>query len=318
MNTRDALARGAEQLRAAGIESARLDARVLMAHVMGVRTNEVINMKLDSPLPNAGGGEPIAQRASGSGEGDGDTPLPRVASRRAPSRKGREEILAEFDSFIQRRIAREPVAYITGTKEFWSRDFAVGPGALVPRPETETLIEEILRQFPDRSAALKILDLGTGTGCILVTLLHEYPNARGLGVDTSEAALNWARQNAAGLESRCELRLADWEKIEEYGFDIVVSNPPYLSSVELEQLQPEVAREPRKALAGGADGLDAYRSLAACAPRWLAPSGCAVFEIGAGQGEGVSAILRSRGLEIGRVTPDLSGIPRCIVAYKAR
>ncbi|HEV2561136.1 MAG TPA: peptide chain release factor N(5)-glutamine methyltransferase [Rhizomicrobium sp.] len=313
MNTRDALTRGAEQLRAAGIESARLDARVLMAHVLGVETNEI-------PFyPPLEGGSKNSKNFSGRGHVGAlkHDPSPKFASQISTLPQGEGEVISRFDYLIARRAAREPVAYLIGKKEFWSRDFAVGPGALVPRPETETLIEEILRQFPDRSAPLKILDLGTGTGCILITLLHEYPNARGLGVDASQAALFWARRNAAGLESRCELRLADWEKIEETGFDIVVSNPPYLSATELEQLQPEVFREPREALAGGADGLDAYRSLAACAPGFLAPSGCAVFEIGAGQGEGVSAILRSRGLEIARLTPDLSDIPRCIVAHKA-
>jgi release factor glutamine methyltransferase len=314
VNTRDALARGAEILRAAGIESARLDGRVLLAHVLEVSPNEVM---FHPPLE---GGSKNSENFSGRGQVAAveHDPSPKSAAQISTLPQGEGEILARFEEVIARRAAREPVAYIIGKKEFWSRDFAVGPGALVPRPETETLIEEILRQFPDRAASLKILDLGTGTGCILITLLHEYPNARGLGVDASAEALVWARQNAAGLESRCELRLTDWGKIDESGFDIVVSNPPYLSSAELEQLQPEVAREPREALAGGADGLDAYRSLAACTPHWLAPSGCAVFEIGAGQGEGVSAILRSGGLEIGRLTPDLSGIPRCIAAHKAR
>jgi release factor glutamine methyltransferase len=280
MSPREALARGADHLREAGIESSRLDARVLLAHILDVGPTELVSIER----------EPSAQAQ------------------------------ARYDSYLRRRAAREPVAYILGRKEFWSLDFEVGPGALVPRPETETLIEEIEREFPDKKAALKILDLGTGSGCILITLLSLYPNAQGVGADKSPEALAWAQRNAFrhGVESRCDLRLADWAAMDETGFDIVVSNPPYLTSHELERLQPEVAYEPREALAGGEDGLAAYRSLAALLPRLLAPSACAVMEIGAGQAEGVSAVLRRAGLVIDHVTPDLSGIPRCIVARKAK
>ena len=310
MNIGEVLARATTRLRAAGIDSARLDARVLLAHVLGVEPNELATTEF--PLPNAGGGE----ARSASGEGAADIPLPRAASRRAPSHKGREEIIVEFESLIARRIAREPVAYIIGKKGFWDLEFEVGPGALVPRPETETLIEEAQRLFPDKSATLKILDLGVGTGCILLTLLHLYSNATGLGVDSSEPALQWARRNAAqlNLESRCRLRLADWSEIAESGFDLVVSNPPYLTAEDMASLQPELLHEPAEALSGGADGLAAYRGIAALLPRLLAPNGCAVLEIGMGQGPAVSAIIGAAGLEILRLTPDLSRIPRCVTA----
>ncbi|HUJ03260.1 MAG TPA: peptide chain release factor N(5)-glutamine methyltransferase, partial [Rhizomicrobium sp.] len=227
-----------------------------------------------------------------------------------------DDLLKEFEQFIARRIAREPVAYIVGKKGFWDLEFDVGPGALVPRPETETLIEQALKRFPDRSAALEILDLGTGTGCLLLTLLHLYPNATGLGVDSSPEALGWAKRNAQklGLESRCALRLADWAQVKQTGFDLMVTNPPYLSRDDLAAAGPELAHEPVQALFGGPDGLDTYRAIAPLLPRLLAPKGCAILEIGKGQGEAVSAILRAAGLEIERLAPDLSGIPRCVMA----
>jgi release factor glutamine methyltransferase len=277
MTIAEALSRAAEQLRAAGIDSAQLDARVLLAHVMGVEPNELIV-------------------------------------------KGGDEVPAEFEKLIARRIAREPVAYITGKKGFWDLDFETGSGALVPRPETETLIEETQKQFPDKTAPLKILDLGTGTGCILLTLLHLYPNAGGIGVDSSGEALHWAGRNAArlDLESRCELRLCDWADISETGFGLIVSNPPYLTDADMASLQPELAHEPATALSGGADGLAAYRAIAALLPRLLASNGCAILEIGMGQGAAVSVILDAAGLEIAGFRPDLSGTSRCVTARMVR
>ena len=162
---------------------------------------------------------------------------------------------------------------------------------------------------------LKILDLGTGTGCILLTLLHLYPNATGLGVDASEAALGWARRNARpASKSRAELRLANWEDIAETGFDIVISNPPYLADADFAALEPELAFEPKDALYGGPDGLAAYRAIVRLLPHLMAAKGCAVFEIGRGQGAAVEAILKAQGLEIVSLTLDLSGIPRCVTA----
>jgi len=298
----EVLSRAAERLRAAGIDSARLDARVLLAHVLGVEPNQIPTLPPSWPGPQ-GPGHPIFN----SQDEKLDRPHPRAMT---------DDLLKEFEQFIARRIAREPVAYITGRKGFWDLEFDVGPGALVPRPETETLIEQALKRFPDRSAALEILDLGTGTGCLLLTLLHLYPNATGLGVDSSPEALGWAKRNAQklGLESRYALRLADWAQVKQTGFDLMVTNPPYLSRDDLAAAAPELALEPVQALFGGPDGLDTYRAIAPLLPRLLAPKGCAILEIGKGQGEAVSTILRAAGLEIERLAPDLSGIPRCVMA----
>lgn len=306
----DALARATEKLRAAGIDSARLDARVLMAHVLGVEPNE-----LHAETRRRGEG-----RALRADMADSSNPPLKEKELRASAPPREKNILEEFESLIARRAAREPVAYITGRKGFWDLDFEVGPGALVPRPETETLIEEVLREFPDKTAPLKIIDLGTGTGCILLTLLHLYPNATGLGVDASDDALRWAERNRQqlGLESRCELRRADWNELTETGFDLAVSNPPYLSAADMKKLQPELAFEPAAALMAAEDGLSAYRALAPILLHLLKPRGCTALEIGQGQGEAVPEILRAQGLEIVRITPDLSGIPRCVVARRPR
>lgn len=256
---RDVLARGAERLAAAGIENARLDARVLLTHAA--------------------------------------------------------DDLVLYDRLLARRIAREPVTYITGTKEFWSLALDVGPGVLVPRPETETLIEQACREFPDRAAPLHAIDFGTGSGAILAAFLCEFPNARGLGIDDSPEALVWAERNIAklGLSGRCELALADWTRAPETSFDVILSNPPYLTTAEVETAPPELGYEPRGALDGGTDGLAAYRALAPLIAGRLKLRGHAFLEIGAGQGDAVTAILAAAGLEIVRIVPDLAGIPRCVV-----
>jgi len=219
---------------------------------------------------------------------------------------------AKFDALIARRTAREPFAYITGHKEFWSLDFKVGPGVLVPRPDTETLIEEALRIAPDRNAPLRIADLGAGSGAILIAALKEFPNARGIGFESSQEAFGYARANAVRLiGDRAEIRLADWEEAEG-PFDLVFSNPPYIPSADIESLEPDVSQfEPRAALDGGPDGLAAYRALARLLPRLLSPGGHALLEIGLGQAQPMGTLFQ--GLEILRLAPDLSGIPRCVI-----
>jgi len=221
-----------------------------------------------------------------------------------------------FREFVERRASREPLAYITGHREFWSLNFEVGAGVLVPRPDTETLIEEALRLVPDRAGPLKIADLGTGSGAILIAALTEFPNATGVGFESSPDAFEWAMANARRLMSqRAEIRLAEWDEAKG-PFDLVFSNPPYIPSAEIESLDPDVARfEPHPALDGGADGLSAYRSLAELLPFLLKPGGHALLEIGFGQAGAMEKLFQ--GLEILRIAPDLSGTPRCVILRKA-
>ncbi|MEJ0025620.1 MAG: peptide chain release factor N(5)-glutamine methyltransferase [Rhizomicrobium sp.] len=279
----DPLAAAVARLREAGVDNPRLDARLLWEFARS----------LSSPAV--------------AGEGDREAVEGAAAGRL-------------FDTLSARRAAREPLAYITGTKEFWSVAFAVGPGVLIPRPDTETLIEELIRLYPDRSAPLSILDLGTGSGCLLVAALTEYPAAHGVGIDASPEALAWARRNVAahGLEARASLIETAWPEEASPGFDVLLSNPPYIPTAEIDTLEPEVSRhEPRPALDGGPDGLDAYRALAPRIARLLKPSGSAILEFGAGQADAVTAIMASEGLRTMKIAPDLAGIPRCTVVKSA-
>ena len=225
-----------------------------------------------------------------------------------------------LEKSVARRLAHEPIAYITGHKEFWSLDFEVGPGVLIPRPETELLVEEALKAFADKNAALNILDLGTGSGAIPIAFLSERPNARGLGVEQSQEAMIWARKNIArhGLESRLKLQGDDWLTLSTGRFDIVFSNPPYIESRVIPTLEPDVKDyEPLPALDGGKDGLEAYRTLAPIIAARLAPGGRAFLEIGMGQEQKVPKVLAASGLETIRIAPDLTGIPRCVIAALA-
>jgi release factor glutamine methyltransferase len=218
-----------------------------------------------------------------------------------------------FACYVRRRIAREPVAYITGHKEFWSLDFEVGPGVLIPRPETETIVEQVLTYFPGSAAPLKVLDLGTGSGCLLVALLKEFRSARGLGIDSSEVARAIATRNIArhGLADRAEIAAGNWMESLAGDWDVVVSNPPYIATADIAGLAPEVSFEPFVALDGGEDGLDAVRALAAGFRRLL--KGTAFVEIGAAQAESVQALMASEGLFVVNIAPDLAGIPRILV-----
>jgi release factor glutamine methyltransferase len=218
----------------------------------------------------------------------------------------------DFEALVARREAREPVAYIIGHKEFWSLDFKVGPGVLVPRPDTETLIEESLRLVPDRGAPLRIADFGTGSGAILIAALKEFSCATGIGFESSPEAFRYAAANAARLIGpRAEIRLDDWNSASG-PFDLIFCNPPYIPSIEIESLAPDVSRfEPRVALDGGPDGLSVYRALAKLLPGLLKPGGHALLEIGLGQALAISGLFP--GLEMVRIAPDLSGIPRCVI-----
>ncbi|HLJ52219.1 MAG TPA: peptide chain release factor N(5)-glutamine methyltransferase [Rhizomicrobium sp.] len=222
-----------------------------------------------------------------------------------------------FESLVARRLAHEPLAYILGRKEFWSLDFAVGPGVLIPRPDSETLIDALCKTVPNRDASLSILDLGTGSGALLIAALSEYKNAKGVGSDASAAALAWAQQNvrAHKLEARVELIEMNWLDQAWSGFDVILCNPPYVATADIEKLAPDVRLyEPHSALDGGYDGLDAYRALAPRIGKWLAPGGRAYLEIGAGQEGAVRRILESSNLTVQSVFADLAGTTRCVAA----
>ncbi len=227
---------------------------------------------------------------------------------------------ARLEELVRRRQRREPMSHLLGRREFWSLEFSVTADTLDPRPDSETLIEAALAAVADHGARLEILDLGAGTGCLLLALLSELPAARGLGIDISEAALDVARLNAAALAlaGRAEFRHGDWGAALERRFDIIVANPPYIRRGDIAGLQPEIARfEPRLALDGGPDGLDAYRILAIDIGRLLAPGGFAVIEIGEGQDIEITDIFLQLGLEIRNAKDDLNGIRRCLVAETA-
>jgi release factor glutamine methyltransferase len=236
-----------------------------------------------------------------------------------PHRPLTAEQSAELERYLDRRARREPVSQILGVKGFWKIMLRVTPDVLTPRPETETILDVVLGEFPPERP-LRVLDLGVGSGAIILAILAERPAARGLGVDVSEEALAVARENAAnlGLAGRVALLRGDWTAgLGDAGFDLVVSNPPYIRSGEIAGLAPEVRdHEPRLALDGGPDGLDAYRRLAAEVPRVLVPGGRFAVEIGADQGPAVSALFAAAGAQGVRVVRDLSDHERVVTGVK--
>ncbi len=270
--------RAAARLKAAGIDRPAAEARLLLAESLGT-TREAL----------------IAEPARGV---DDD---------------GR----ARFRGWIDRRCAREPVSRIVGRREFWSLEFRLARAVLDPRPDSETLIEAALAWQPDRRAELRLLDLGTGSGCLLCSLLREYPRATGFGIDRSAAAVETATANAAalGLAGRARLRCADWNDGSAAAgpFDLIVANPPYVRRGDIDRLEPDVALfDPRDALDGGIDGLDGYRGLAPAIARALAPAGVAFVEVGRGQAGAAAAIMAEAGLECFVRRADLAGTFRCI------
>jgi release factor glutamine methyltransferase len=265
----------------AGIDTPDLDARLLTGHALG--------------LDHAGLAS-SAERPLGADE---------------------TERLREFGL---RRLAREPIAHILGTKEFWGLRLRVTAATLTPRPDTETIVEAALALVDAsglRAAALRIADLGTGSGAILLALLSELPNAYGIGVDLSTAAIAVARSNAArlGLERRSAFVIGDFSAALAGDFGLVVSNPPYIASGEITALAPEVRdHEPWLALDGGDDGLAAYRAIAADAARLLAPGGHLIVEIGQGQALAVTETFEGAGLRLARLpVADLAGTPRALI-----
>ena len=219
---------------------------------------------------------------------------------------------AAFGDLVRRRLAYEPIAYITGRRAFWTIELEVGPGVLIPRPDSETLIEAAVEHFGE-AGPRRILDLGTGPGTLLLAALAQWPQARGLGIDASEEALRYAARNALrlGLERRTELRRGDWAQGVEGRFDLILCNPPYVE--EGAALPPDVLDwEPASALFAGADGLDACWSLAPQIAALLAAGGLACVEIGASQAAGAAALFAAQGLRA-EVRKDLGGRDRCLV-----
>jgi release factor glutamine methyltransferase len=258
--------------RLAGItDTPRLDAELLMAHVLGWSREVLLLQHLDDAVPPA------------------------------------------FDAAIDRRLAHEPVAYITGTRAFWTIDLQVGPGVLIPRPDSETLIEAAIAHF-GRRAPRTILDLGTGPGTLLLAALAEWPDARGLGVDASEVALDYARRNASdlGMAGRVRFRIGNWAEGVDGRYDLILCNPPYIGTAE--DLPPEVRmHEPGGALFAGTDGLDDYRIIAPQLRAVLAPGGAAILEIGHTQAAAVTALLDVQDFSVA-LARDLAGRPRALIA----
>lgn len=271
------LCQAGQMLRAAAIESPRLEARILLSTAMGCTESDLLRD-------------------------------PRAA---VPA-----EAAARFGAMLRRRVAHEPMAYVTGHAGFWTLDLAVSPATLIPRADTETLVDAALAEFPDRRAVKRVLDLGTGTGALLLAVLSEFPDAFGIGTDrvAEAAALAAANARANGLGDRAAFLVGDWAAPLAARFDLVLSNPPYIRGGDITGLMPEVAlHEPRSALDGGADGLDAYRTIIDALPNMLAPGGRAVLELGQGQRPDVQRIAEARGLRCIAAREDLGGIERALV-----
>ena len=277
MTRKEALRRAQARLTEAGVETPALDAKLLLQH-----TEEIDGVRLVT---------------------EADAPI------------GAPEA---YEAAITRRCAREPVSKILGYRDFWTHRFITSPDVLDPRPDTETLIETVLTGVP-KDEPVNIVDLGTGSGCILLTLLAELPNALGTGVDVSRAALSVAERNAnaMNLSQRVKFIVSDWFKALDGTFDLVVSNPPYISTVEKPLLSPEVMNwDPEAALFAGMDGLQAYRKIADGLATVLKPDGTAFFEIGQGQADPVTELFSAAGFRRTSSRFDLGGIERCLVVQR--
>ncbi|QDH16158.1 peptide chain release factor N(5)-glutamine methyltransferase [Swingsia samuiensis] len=222
----------------------------------------------------------------------------------------------KYQNLVMRRAQHEPLAFITGEVGFWTLDFYTSPATLIPRADSEALIEAVLKIIPDKQKDMSFLDLGTGTGCLLLSALSEYVNAWGVGIDLSPEAASLAQKNAKRnhLATRSFFVAAHWESPMIGQFDLVFSNPPYVKSADIEGLMPEVSTyEPARALDGGEDGLDAYRVLLENIPRVLTPNGYVVFEVGVDQIDDVCVLGQRQGFKEVLRQNDLGGIPRALV-----
>ncbi|MDB5395145.1 MAG: SAM-dependent methyltransferase [Rhodospirillales bacterium] len=278
---RSALKEAVVLMKAAGLDTPVLDARLIVQHALGISW-DTLYLKEDQALTND-------ERTRLEGE-------------------------------LARRAAYEPVSRIVGRRHFWTLDLAVSPDTLDPRGDTETLIEAVVTAIPDRGRALRVLDLGTGTGAILLALLAEYPTATGLGVDLSDGAIATARINADGhgLSGRASFARGNWAEGLSGVFDLIVSNPPYIVQSDLVGLSPEVREhDPMLALDGGGDGLDAYRALMPAIPALLTEDGMLVVEVGAGQADDVCRLAAYSGLEQIARRADLGGIERALSFKRA-
>jgi len=226
---------------------------------------------------------------------------------------------ARVAALLQRLLAHEPLSRVLGRREFWGLEFTLSADTLDPRPDSETIVEAVLVRLPDRERPYRFLDLGTGTGCLLLAILAEYRRATGIGVDVAAGAVRTARRNAEhlGVARRASFAVADWARAVQGEFDAVVANPPYIATPAIPALPIEVRRyDPQRALDGGADGLAAYRAIAADLPRLLVPGGFFAAEIGTGQADAVAAILAQAGLRVDGQVRDLAGIVRVLVARR--
>lgn len=280
-----AIAAAAARLAEAGIEESRREARLLVCRLLGAGPELLL-------------GQP------GRLLDAGDT--------------------ARIEAAVARRAAREPLSRILGEREFWSLPFALNAATLDPRADSETLVEAVLAELDGQSAPLRLLDLGTGSGCLLLALLSELPQAEGLGVDASAEAVALAAENARelGLAGRAGFCRHNWTAgLAQLGaaWDVILSNPPYIASAEIAELAPEVAAyDPWLALDGGPDGLTAYRSLIPAAAGVIAEQGLIALEIGEGQAPAVESLLRAAGFRPLRRARDLAGRERCLLAVRSR
>jgi release factor glutamine methyltransferase len=268
------LCRAGQVLRTAGLEGPRQEARLLLAHVMACREEDLL---------------------------------------RDPRATVPAEAALTFGTLVRRRAGREPMAYLLGTAGFWTLTLETNPATLIPRADSEAVVEAALE---NPAAIRRVLDLGTGTGALLLAVLAARPDAVGIGVDLAPEAAALAARNAAanGLAGRAHFVCGDWARAIGGRFDLVLSNPPYIESAAVPRLMPDVAGfEPALALDGGADGLDAYRHLVGILPGLLLPGGRAVLELGQGQRPAVEALARNAGLEPVSAHRDLGGIDRALV-----